>query len=60
MGMATFAIGTGLSLLVGPRLYGSKWINESRSMRLAGLLLSVAAAWAIWMDPMPQVKIWCS
>jgi len=65
MSMATFAIGTSLSLLVGPWLWlklqhGSKWINESRGMRLAGLLLSAAAAWAIWMDLMPQVKIWCS
>ena len=65
MSMATFAVGTSLSLLVGPWLWlklqhGGKWINESRSMRLAGLLLSAAAAWAIWMDLMPQIKIWCS
>lgn len=63
--MATFAIGTSVSLLVGPWLWlklqhGSKWINESRSMRLAGLILSAAAAWAIWMDLAHQVKVWCN
>ncbi|MGZ8250792.1 MAG: sulfite exporter TauE/SafE family protein [Methylophilaceae bacterium] len=63
--MATFAIGTSVSLLVGPWLWlklqhGGKWINESRSMRLAGLILSAAAAWAIWMDLAHQVKIWCN
>ena len=65
MSMATFAIGTSLSLLVGPWLWlklqhGGQWINESHSMRIAGLLLSVAAAWAIWMDLMHQVKVWCN
>ncbi|MFA6180357.1 MAG: sulfite exporter TauE/SafE family protein [Candidatus Methylopumilus sp.] len=63
--MATFAIGTSVSLLVGPWLWlklqhGGKWINESRSMRLAGLILSAAAAWAIWMDLAHQVKVWCN
>lgn len=65
LSMATFAIGTSLSLFVGPWLWlklqhGGKWINESRSMRIAGLLLSIAAAWAIWMDLMHQVKVWCN
>lgn len=63
--MGTFAIGTSVSLLVGPWLWlklqhGGKWINESRSMRLAGLILSAAAAWAIWMDLAHQVKVWCN
>jgi len=63
--MATFALGTSVSLLVGPWLWlklqhGGKWINESRSMRLAGLILSIAAAWAIWMDLAHQVKVWCN
>ena len=63
--MATFAIGTSLSLMLGPLLWlklkqGNKWINESRSMRVAGLLLSLAASWAIWMDLTHQLKIWCN
>ncbi len=65
LSMATFAIGTSVSLMLGPWLWlklksGSKWISESVSMRLAGLLLSGAAAWAIWMDLAHQVKGWCN
>jgi hypothetical protein len=26
---------------------------------LAGLLLSMAAAWAIWMDLVHKVNVWC-
>jgi uncharacterized protein len=63
--MATFAIGTSVSLMFGPLLWlkirnGNQWINESASMRLAGLLLVAVAAWAIWMDLVHQVKIWCN
>ncbi|MEQ1599295.1 MAG: sulfite exporter TauE/SafE family protein [Methylotenera sp.] len=63
--MATFSIGTSISLMFGPLLWlklknGNKWINESVSMRLAGLLLVIVAAWAIWMDLVHQVKIWCN
>jgi uncharacterized protein len=65
LSMATFAIGTSVSLMAGPWLWlklknGGQWIDEGTSMRLAGLLLSVAAGWAIWMDLMHQVKIWCT
>jgi len=63
--MASFAVGTTVSLMLGPVLWlklkrGSKWINESRSMRVAGLLLTLAAAWAIWMDLTHQFKVWCN
>jgi uncharacterized protein len=63
--MATFSIGTSVSLMLGPLLWlklknGNKWINESASMRLAGLLLASVAGWAIWMDLVHQVKIWCN
>ena len=63
--MATFSIGTSVSLMLGPLLWlklknGSKWINESASMRLAGLLLAAVAGWAIWMDLAHQVKVWCN
>jgi sulfite exporter TauE/SafE len=62
--MATFSIGTSVSLMLGPLLWlklknGNKCINENASMRLAGLLLATIAGWAIWMDLMHQVKIWC-
>lgn len=63
--MASFAIGTSISLALGPILWlklkqGSQWINEGRSMRVAGLLLTLAAAWAIWMDITHQLNIWCN
>ncbi len=64
LSMTTFAIGTSISLMVGPWVWlklknGGKYISENTSMRLAGFLLSAAAGWAIWMDLMHQVKIWC-
>lgn len=67
--MATFAVGTSISLLIGPWCWfklkngfsgASKWLGESFSMRLAGLLLTSVAAWAIWMDVMHQTKVWCN
>jgi len=63
--MATFAIGTSLSLLLGPWLWlklqqHNRWMTEDHSMRLAGLLLSIAAGWAIWMDLVHPQKIWCN
>jgi uncharacterized protein len=63
--MATFALGTSVSLIIGPwfwfRLkHGLKWLGDSTSMRLAGLFLSGVAAWAIWMDVMHQTKVWCN
>lgn len=65
LSMATFAIGTSVSLMLGPWLWlrlknGNKWINESLSMRLAGLLLAGVAGWAIWMDLVHQIKVWCN
>jgi uncharacterized protein len=63
--MATFAAGTSVSLMVGPLLWlkfknGSKWMGDVISMRLAGLLLATVAGWAVWMDVVHQVKIWCN
>lgn len=42
-----------------PKGSGGKYISENTSIRLAGLLLSAATGWAIWMGLMHQVKIWC-
>jgi len=65
LSMATFSFGTSVSLMLGPLLWlklkkGNRWMNDAVSMRLAGLLLAGVAGWAIWMDLMHQVKIWCS
>lgn len=64
LSMATFAMGTSISLMLGPSLWlklknGQLWLTEDTSMRLAGLLLTLAAGWAIWMDLMHSTKIWC-
>jgi sulfite exporter TauE/SafE len=61
LSMATFALGTSVSLMVGPWL----WLklqhgNQELSMRIAGVLLSMAAAWAIWMDLTHPSQIWCA
>lgn len=59
--MAAFAIGSSLSLFFAPWL----WLKlktdlvEPYGMRLAGLLLSTASAWAIWMELTHHTKIWC-
>lgn len=65
LSMATFALGTSVSLIIGPWFWfrlknGFKWIGDSTSMRLAGLFLTAVAAWAIWMDLMHQTKVWCN
>ena len=65
LSMATFSFGTSVSLMLGPLLWlklkkGNRWMNDAVSMRLAGLLLAGVAGWAIWMDLMHQVKIWCT
>jgi uncharacterized protein len=63
--MATFALGTSVSLMSGPWFWfklknGFTWVGDSNSMRLAGFFLTAVAAWAIWMDVMHQTKVWCN
>lgn len=62
--MAGFALGGSLSLLLGPWLWirlknGSRWLTDTHSMRIAGLLLVIAAGWAIWMDIAHQSSLYC-
>ncbi len=63
--MATFALGTSVSLIAGPWLWLKlrnrvACFSDRMSMRLAGLLLSGVAGWAIWMDVMHEIKVWCN
>jgi len=59
--MAVFAAGSAISLFFAPWL----WLKlktslvEPYGMRLAGLLLSSASAWAIWMSLTQGSKVWC-
>ncbi|MDP3678873.1 MAG: sulfite exporter TauE/SafE family protein [Methylotenera sp.] len=60
--MAAFAAGSSASLFLAPWL----WLKlktkavEPYGMRLAGLLLSGASAWAIWMELTHNTKVWCA
>jgi sulfite exporter TauE/SafE len=62
--MMFFAAGTSISLIVSPIIWlkiknGKLWLNETQGMRIAGLLLMIAASWAIWMDLIHPMKLWC-
>lgn len=62
--MALFAVGSGLSLGLGPaawerlQQWGNRWRGD-RGTRLAGLLLAATAAWALWMDLAQRIAEWC-
>lgn len=62
LSMAAFAVGSSISLFLAPwawlKLKTS--VVEPYGMRLAGLFLSAASAWAIWMEVAHQNKIWCA
>lgn len=59
--MAAFAAGSAISLFFAPWLWLKLKTNlmEPYGMRLAGLLLSSASAWAIWMELAHNSKVWC-
>jgi sulfite exporter TauE/SafE len=61
LSMAAFAIGSSVSLFFAPWLWLKLKTNlvEPYGMRLAGLLLSSASAWAIWMELTHHTKVWC-
>jgi sulfite exporter TauE/SafE len=62
--MALFAVGSGISLGLGPaawkhlQRWGNRWRGD-RGTRLAGGLLAATAAWALWMDVAQRVAEWC-
>lgn len=59
--MALFALGSGASLMAGPwlwlRLGGQR--SGKLAIRLAGLALFSASAWAIWMGLLNNTAPWC-
>jgi sulfite exporter TauE/SafE len=61
LSMAAFALGSSISLFFAPWLWLKLKTNavEPYGMRLAGLLLVGASAWAIWMELTHNIKVWC-
>ncbi|MBE7367766.1 sulfite exporter TauE/SafE family protein [Ramlibacter pallidus] len=62
--MALFAVGSGISLGLGPaalrrlQLLGNR-LRKDSGTRIAGALLAATAAWALWMDVAHRVAVWC-
>ena len=62
--MALFAIGSGISLGLAPaalrRLQelGNR-LRKDTGTRIAGALLALTAAWALWADLAHRVAVWC-
>jgi len=60
LSMGLFALGTTASLQAVPWFFQKiRNRNEKSAMRLAGVLLILAAAWALWMDMAHQIALWC-
>ena len=61
LAMALFALGSSVSLLVGPWVllrFGNRG-NGAWGMRLAGLALAATSAWALWMGLAHDTAPWC-
>ena len=61
--MAAFALGTAVSMTVGPWLWLRLGFGPGRGdwgVRLAGLALLVSALWSLWMDLAHNTAPWCT
>lgn len=63
--MALFAAPSSIGLLAGPWLFGKlrgagSPLQGDWGTRAAGLLLAVAAGWALWMDMAHRIAEWCA
>ena len=64
LSMALFAVGSGVSLALAPMLFAKlqqtgNRLRQDAGTRIAGLLLVLAAAWALWSDAIHRIAIWC-
>lgn len=62
--MALFAAGSAVSLAVAPALLSKlrdagDRMKKDWGTRISGLLLVIAAAWALWMDVIHRIAVWC-
>ncbi len=64
LSMAFFGAGSAISMVVAPRLLerlqraGNRFRRDTGT-RLAGLLLLASAVWALWMDVVHRIAVWC-
>ena len=64
LSMALFAAGSALSLALAPALLlrlrqAGNRMRQDWGTRVSGLLLALAALWALWMDLGPRIALWC-
>ena len=64
LSMALFAAGSGVSLLLAPRLLmllrgNGNRIRQDWGTRAAGALLALTALWALWHDLAHRIAVWC-
>jgi len=64
LSMASFALGSGLSLALAPALYArmqaaGNRLRQDWGTRAAGVLLVLATLWALWMDLAQRIAAWC-
>ncbi|HEY8359500.1 MAG TPA: sulfite exporter TauE/SafE family protein [Ramlibacter sp.] len=57
LSMALFALGSAASLVLAPLLWGR--LRGEAGTRVAGLLIVLSAAWALWMDVFQRIAAWC-
>ncbi len=62
--MALFAAGSGLWLAAAPRLLlkirqAGDRVRKDWGTRVSGVLLVLAAVWALWMDVAHRIAVWC-
>ena len=62
MVMALFALGSGVTLWLGPWLLLRFGVNgrDAWAMRLAGLALAGTSAWGLWMGLVHNQAPWCA
>jgi uncharacterized protein len=64
LSMALFAVGTTISLVLAPKLFGrfqrvGNRLRQDWGTRACGVLLVLTAAWALWRDLAVRIAVWC-
>ena len=63
LSMALFAVGSGLSLALAPRVFDRLQRGgggqRQWGARAGGALVVLASAWALWMDVAHRIALWC-